>query len=332
MPILIEWDGLNYHEKSDIQRGDGTQERPYFNRGVSSHGDLSAAVVPMANAMQYATRNERAEIHNAAVDKLSDKLTMIDNYFEALYERKEAVKLATTAAKQLLDFARNYRKPRYWRKVSKVAPKDLPSAWLMYNFGVKPLVSTIDSALHVLSKDWPEVTVRGLATRTFSQVKISESPWIEDRNQGENKVMYELRAHVKPKFNPNGTLLNALGLTTPLSTLSNIVPWGWAANYFVNISDLLSNYESRFPGIRIKSVWKSVSCKGNFSTQRLERDQSWSETGEFVFHSGNFHNFYREEASLNYSPEFSLPNFGTNQFANLMSALAVTFAGTTKRK
>lgn len=332
MPILIDWDGKNYHEKSDIRKGDGRTERPYFNRGVLSHGDLSAAVVPMTNVIQYAGSNEYAEIHNAAVDKVSDKLTMIENYFEALYERKEAVKLATSAAKQLLNFAKNYRKPQYWRKVSKVAPTDLPSAWLMYNFGVKPLVGTIDSALHVLSRDWPEATVRGLVTRTLTSTRVSDSPWITDYNQGENRVMYELRAHVSPNFNPNGALLNALGLTTPLSTLSNVVPWGWAVNYFINVSDVLSNYESRFPGIHIKSVWRSVSCKGKFSTQRLRKDDIWSDKGKFVFHNGTFHNFYREPASMDYSLEFSVPSFGTNQFANLMSALAVTFAGTNKRK
>lgn len=331
MPVLIEWDGKNYHETSDLRSGNGSSELPYFNRGVKSSGDLSAMVVPMDPSIQFASTNELAEMHNAAVDKLSDRLQNIENYFEALYERKEAIALATSAAKELLRFVKNYKKPQYWRKVQKVEPKDLPSAWLTYQFGIKPLIGTIDSASRLLAKDWPTVTERGYVTRRFSYSDKAESPWAIDYKTGSNNVGYELRAHVKPRYNPNGALLNALGLTTPLSTMSSVIPWGWAVNYFVNVSDVLTNLENRFPGIEIESVWRSVSCKGHFQQKRLNLDEIYGEDGTYVTHTGEFHNFWREAYHMDYALEFGLPNFGTNQFANLMSAIAVTISGANRK-
>lgn len=96
--------------------------------------------------------------------------------------------------------------------------------------------------------------------------------------------------------------------------------WGWAVDYFVNASQLLSNMEDRFPGIYFESIWETVSWSADFGTVRYNTDLEIQDGMNY----GKAHNFYRQPTSLDYSLEFSLPLLGGNQFANLASAIALT--------
>lgn len=322
--VIVPWDGRNYHEKRDLITGNHFTEMEYFNRGVFSHGEMNPWIFPEGNYISDGaiSSNEIAHIHNNCVRKIVDQAQVVENYFEAIYERREALELAANAAKKLLEFITNFRKPRYWKSFGKPEPKDLPEAWLTYNFGVAPLIATIDSAMNLLGKPYPSIVLKGASGMPVNAIDIRESPDIKDVHTAKGSYFKEIRAHVKPHDNPNAALANVVGLSTPFSTAFSVIPWGWAVDYFVNCSELISNFEDRFPGIYFESIWESVSFKADISSVR--RDTYFD---LYEFNSGKVFNTWRQPSSISYSLEFSFPLLGGSKFANLASAIALTLKG-----
>lgn len=323
--VIIPWDGRNYHEKSDLTKGNHFTEMEYFNRGVFTQGTLSAWCVTMGNYIHrdVLSANEVAHVHNKCVTKIVDQAQVVENYFEAIYERREALELAANAAKKLLDFILNFKRPQYWKSIGKPKPKDLPEAWLTYNFGISPLIATIDSAMNLLGKPYPSIILKGGSGLPVDAIRIDENPWTKDVHSAKGTYFKQIRAHVKPHSNPNAALANVVGLSTPFSTAFSVVPWGWAVDYFVNCSDLMSNFEDRFPGIYFESIWESVSFKAEIKSARYDKDAK-----EYTdVHYGTMFNTWRRRSSLNYSLEFSFPLLGGSKFANLASAIALTLKG-----
>lgn len=323
--MLVAYDGKNIvHEKSDVVKGDHLHEMEAFNRGVYSTGDSYPLIVPTGNFIdyQYVSRNTQARVHNNCVNKIVDEGQVAENYFEAIYERREAVNMAAAAAKTMLTFLTNYRKPQYWCKTLKRQPSDLPEAWIGYQFGVAPLISTIDSAMHFLGKPYPSYMIKGASGAPVNFNQVNESPWITETVFAKGSYFKQIRAYVRPNPNPNAGLMNLVGLNTPLSTAWSVVPWGWAVDYFVNASELMSNFENRFPGIYFDAVWESVMFKADFGTVSYSRA-----TEKTSMNYGHAHNFWRAPSDLGYSLEFSFPQLGGNQLANLLSAIALTMKG-----
>lgn len=107
----------------------------------------------------------------------------------------------------------------------------------------------------------------------------------------------------------------------------SVLPWGWAVNYFVNVSDLLSNLEDRYPGVRLKEVWHSTSLVGSVFNDSFNDN---IDNGQKKINNGVHYNFDRRPGSLSYKLTFSYPSLGGNQFANLFSAIALTMSGAKK--
>lgn len=325
--VIVPWNGRNYHEKSDLKKGNHFSEMEYFNRGAFTQGTLSPWGITMGNyiSRDILSSNDVAHVHNKCVSKIVDGAQVAENYFEAIYERREALELAVNAATKLLDFVTNFRKPKYWKSFGKPKPKDLPEAWITYNFGVAPLIATIDSAMNFLGKPYPSIVLKGGSGLPVDAIRIDENRWTRDVHTAKGTYFKQIRAYVKPKSNPNAALANVVGLSTPFSTAFSVIPWGWAVDYFVNCSDLISNFEDRFPGIYFESIWESVSYKATTSSARYDKDLE-----QYVdVNYGTTFNTWRQRSNLDYSLEFSFPLLGGSQFANLASAIALTLKGKT---
>jgi hypothetical protein len=160
--------------------------------------------------------------------------------------------------------------------------------------------------------------LKGASGMPVDAIDIRESPDIRDVHTAKGSYFKEIRARVKPYDNPNAALANVVGLSTPFSTAFSVIPWGWAVDYFVNCSDLLSNFEDRFPGIYFESIWESVSFKASISSVRHD-----TYFDLYEFNNGQVFNTWRQPSSLSYSLEFSFPLLGGSQFANLASAIAL---------
>lgn len=329
----IRWDQYNYCKVSKTLNGDPkrkSKEFPYSVTMVKSSGNESTWFSPNYIRSNWHLTNEYYTIRNKAVSKVEKELTVISNLFEAIYERQEAYKMMYSAGKELMRFLKNWRKPKYWKSLKAGAqPDSLPQAWLAYNFGIKPLIQSIDDALHLLGSEFPVTMVRGA-----SGGKI---PFMSSYSPGWNSTFYftteftymaQYRAYVVPKSNPNSALLNVVGLTSPLSTIYSVIPWGWAVDYFANVSELLSNFDNKFPGVDIQRVCLTEFIKGSYrQTTRYINYTPY----KWTFNNGEIVLLDRSmNAPLRYSPVWSFPMIGDNQAANLFSAIALTLKGKNK--
>lgn len=292
------------------------------------------------NYLEYYTQhtNHHNGVYNRALNKVADELSYVENMFEAWYERKEAYTLLGKAGKGLLRFVTSWKKPAYWASLFKGTkqivkkPETLPEAWLLANFAIKPLIGTVDSCMNLLLSDMPPLWVEGSSSDMHE--------WSE--TSGQLDMYYSTHYIVKhgvevKSLNPNAQLLNIMGLTTPFSTFLNVVPWFWAVNYFVNINEIVSNFENRFPGIKVGSSYTTVYAK----TQYYGRENTpnywigwvpYYDNPPTALFRGHVDYMKRTAGTSvpSYRLQVSFPSLGGNQFANLFSALALTMKGKAK--
>lgn len=328
----VPWNGLNYTSVSKKIKNDPVlkkKESHYILKHVrsSKSGNPKVNCDTHINPNWFDTpifnKNEYRIVRNRAISKVEDELTLFTNLLESIYERQEAYTMLLKAGKQVLFFLRGWRNPRYWRKTLKRAPKNLPSAWLAYNFGLMPLVGSINDALNILGGDIPSFMVRGTAgtkVNIFDSAKNHYDGWTRSTKAN---LYFSFRAYIEPEINPNRGLANILGLTTPFSTAFSVIPWGWAVDYFVNVSDLLGNYENKFPGVKVKEVWETQIIKGTCATSTYNVFIG----GGHAFNNGHFVYARRLQSRLNKQLTFSFPTIGGNQAANLFSAIALSMKG-----
>lgn len=320
-----------------------------INDGTYKVGDVNKALISFSHHRlenlfedpPLLDLNKMNAVHNKALNKVADELSYVQNMFEAWYERKEAYTLLGQAGKSLLEFVTSWRKPSYWRKVTKMSakkirdPSSLPEAWLLANFAIKPLIGTVDDCLNLLLSDFPIYWVDGSSSTKMSN---SYNDYYNSGYQLSVESEYIVKHGVRVKsLNPNAALSNIMGLTTPVSSFLNVVPWFWAVNYFVNVNDVVSNFEVRFPGVDIDSSYTTVLCKQKYFGKRETRT-FWklNDKGQWVEHTGP-HAFLRGDAVHmrrstgtkvpDYKLQVGFPALGSNQVANLFSAIALTLKG-----
>lgn len=334
----IPWDLYSF-ATAERTNGDFKSECSYYSAKCIGKGTISHDFGPdKLRGYSYLDSNEMNKIHNKAVAKVEKQLEVISNLFETIYERQEAYEMLYSAGKGVLKFLRNWRKPKYWKSLRAGAqPKTLPEAWLAYNFGLMPLCMSIQSALDLLGSEFPTTMVRGVSGGSLPIIDPSNyygrgNPFWPFQDWGEFQivdgkadVIIQKRAYIKPNPNPNAMLSNVMGLTSPLSTIYSVLPWGWAVDYFVNVSDLLGNFDNRFPGVEIESVWETIYVTGSCDWYRYEILR-WSD-GEHVNtnrYNVDFVTTRRQRSSLNHRLTYSFPLIGSNRIANLFSAIAVS--------
>lgn len=334
----IPWD-LYKFATATRTRGDKKGEFPYYSAKSIGIGNVGQHFGPdMLKGYSYIDSNEFNKIHNKAVSKVEEQLSVISNLFEAIYERQEAYDMLYSAGKGILKFLKNWRKPKYWKSLRAGAqPKTLPEAWLAYNFGVMPLCMSIQSALDLLGSEFPTSMVRGVSGASLPIINPTSyygegNPWYPFQDwggfqhvNGKANVIIQKRAYVKPNHNPNSMLLNVMGITSPLSTLYSVLPWGWAVDYFVNVSDLLGNFDNKFPGVTLDSVWETIYVTGRCDWYRYYIER-WSDGTHLnqKRYKADFVTTRRQRSSLNHRLTYSFPLIGSTQIANLFSAIAVS--------
>lgn len=294
---------------------------------------------------------QRNEVWNKALNKIDDQMNYITNLFEAWYERREAYSMLGNCLRGILTFVKNFRNPRYLKELAKSAGKtakraeSLPEAWLLWNFAIKPLIGTIEDIFELLSRPMPVVWVEGA-----SGFKTDGTYDNRDSNDCGVYVKYETLYIVKhgvrvTGLNPNAALLNSMGMTTPLSTAMSVVPWGWAVNYFINVSELLNNFEVRWPGVNVDTGYSTTFVKTKYAGHygmltAFDIDVWLPDNGfekfqnpmDYLHYDGEITNMTRVVAIPEYKLNISYPPLGTNQFANLASAIALVLASQKPKK
>lgn len=309
-------------------RGGKSDVRAYKYSTSSSqeYGEIDIDVlndVPCADGYSYTSDNDAALTHNKCLSKLKDELEPISSFFEDWYERQQAYRMLISAGIGILSFLRDIKDPkRLARRFGKwaVKKKSLPETWLAYNFGVKPLIGTVENAIDLLSRNPPPLIVDASSSTVTEYV---DSPR-EFRRRG--RVTYTVKIGVRVTgFNANMALAASLGLDKPLTNAWSVVPWGWAVDYFVNVSELLSNFEPFITGVTISDSYETVyeRYKGSaFTSPPINGYHTWCNNME------GWDMKRRVPASLKFQfahirPRI-MPATNARQIANLFSAIALS--------
>lgn len=340
-------------------------ESKVVNKRVVNTADYSVgADIPLTYPALHAamhpdtclSTNQRNAVWNKALNKLGDKLEYVQNMFEAWYERREAYTMLGSCIRAVHTFVKRWKDPKYWKAMRKAwktnikDPTSLPQAWLLWNFAVKPLVLTIQDLAELLSSEFPMLWVDAASGTDGTAVPYSfkepnSAGLYGDGLKLEVKFKYIVKHGVRvTSLNPNAQLANIMGLTTPFSTAISVIPWGWAVNYFVNVSDFVSNLEVRFPGINIDSsystIFHSAEMTGEYHTGSIMYPYVLEKNEQGYYNaklnpslngrpSGKAVHMTRTTSTAvpKFKLEFGYPALGTTQFANLASAIALTMHG-----
>lgn len=335
---VIENNNNVYNIQSGWKKGDRKTPMTYqrINAQVNKYRTPSGTLVDMylatylgathgrsglpALEQAYST-NQRNLIQNRAIAEMDEALDSSRSFFEDWYERQQAIDMAITAINKVADFALNWRKPRYWKAMAKrgIKPRDLPEAWLAYNFGLKPLIGTFDDAMHTLGKKFPEYNARGVAGGTYDV--HFDNTYVEVYSAINLIWLHGCKVY---GYNPNKALLSITGLNQPFSSVMSVVPWGWAVEYFFNASQLLSNFENKHPGLLVKDYWNTEVIRVTFHGSRHNQYISSTKSGDVPRYGESVY-VNRQINVPQYKPTLQFPLLlGSGKLANLTSALALS--------
>lgn len=121
----------------------------------------------------------------------------------------------------------------------------ISNRWLWWSYGVKPLVQDSYNALDVLQRPIPWKKIEGSA-----KAKVK---YFDPRSFGgytytvECKIKSSMNIRVR---NPNLFLANQLGLTNPLQWINEGIPFSFVADWFSNLSQVISSLTD-FVGLEV---------------------------------------------------------------------------------
>lgn len=307
--------------------------RDYWNPPYTS---MDGKLVNVS-VLRYSFPQVYNSCNNAIVRALSSEVSS-QQYLADLYEAKSAVDLVNLQLKRILKATRALKKlPRTLltfkgvssrvsfkpRKKRGGGPRRntmkmpdvsaVPSAWLEWNFAVKPIVGSLTELANTFDQRFAPLYVRGMIPD--SNV-VLESQWYF---QWESKVRVNYRYFIEI-INPNVGIIDQMGLRNNFSTVWEIMPWSWAIDYFVNVGELMSNLDDTFKNAR----FTNESCTWRFDVSWRRRDLIYPSNGEEIGQGITIERFPGLPKVFLLEFQFKM---GIQQTSYLASAIALTLKG-----
>lgn len=138
--------------------------------------------------------------------------------------------------------------------------KTLANGWLLYSYGIKPLVGDIYNAIETITRplEYKELVT---ASATISK---PESEMTTEIYRGD--LYYysrQLECTLKGKTgafvtvgNPNFRILSQMGLTNPAQWVIEAIPFSFVVDWFSNLSEVIGSF-SAYEGLVIEDPWTS---------------------------------------------------------------------------
>lgn len=146
-------------------------------------------------------------------------------------------------------------------------PKTLANGWLMYSYGVKPLMDDIYNGMDVLQRPLPYNLVRGSGVGTSPVVR---------QNVTNAFFTYQVQCTVKCSAwvqvrNPNLWLANQMGLVNPAMWALEAIPMSFVVDWFSNLSQVVGACTD-FTGLDVLDAWQSYRQTFTETWQRTSFD------------------------------------------------------------
>lgn len=232
-----------------------------------------------------------SDLHQQIRDMLARKLrdTPID-LSVALGEYRSTASMFTGACREVGALLQRVRHHRYkdalsylmgLRRGSELAPsrqvaRRAANAWLGFTYGVKPLLSDMHGAMTALQdsgfrRPMQVVSVRGGAKlQGRCRVVVGQhqtEAWLEGECALSGRILFEIE-------NPIKFELSQLGLTNPLATIWELIPYSFVVDWFVPVGNFLG---SVIPPQGVSSVqgYTYVKAKGTVNRKTSNVPGSW---------------------------------------------------------
>lgn len=310
------------------------QQLPYDAITVKcDHNEAYPWVTPswFSGEIYAALTFEPQRARNAAIVKCRDELGNVTLLLEELAQARGLIKTVEQRAIKLLTLTKTLKRSlRYnfyvssgvWKRRHKQEERELasvPAAWLEWHFAYNPLIQSV--------KDLGE---RLSASEFNRRIKVSASCPVQsfsgDPSGSFNIVDAEYRVGLSGDVavtNPNAPLAKSLNVTSIAQSAWALTPWSWAADYLVNTSDVLANFDS-YPGFTFGNWAESIKLEGSCTATFLDGlGQKHRLSGE----QKSYGRFLIPGPPLD-EVRFELnPMLNTKRASYLLSAVALTLHG-----
>lgn len=128
--------------------------------------------------------------------------------------------------------------------------KTAGSAWLLWSYGVSPLMSDMHNTVEILQAPLPTRTIRGGAKVSKNAIYSSGTPgsyFSSDKYDFTASVRCAVEVAVT---NPDLWLANRLGLVNPVQWINEAIPFSFVVDWFSNLSSVISSLTD-FYGLRL---------------------------------------------------------------------------------
>lgn len=206
--------------------------------------------------------------------------------------------------------------------------KTAASGWLMWSYGIKPLMSDIYAAVDALQSDfpWKRISGSGRVKRSETDYKFV-SPDIYTLRLYEGSVSVRQSAEFRIN-NPNLALANKLGLINPAQMALEAIPFSFVIDWFSNLSDVVMSFTD-FSGYSLRNACLNRSSSFKFDWTGAN---PWNPVDNRVYRDVLTSEF--RTRTLGLTPPrllFAYERFNWQRAANAISLLVGFLPRTTKR-
>lgn len=283
------------HEIKQFTPGSGVVRRPSDGKTITFSGDLPARTSCSDFAATYSVTNS---MNTTFMNELSSGLhgrvrNQYYSAFETVYEGKKTYKMVFSAARDVASALRNVRRGNFagaarnlgLNKPPKGAKKGrtFSNNWLEFRYGWIPLLSTVYGEMrrqydHIRAKPAFHVVSASKSGVAAPYVQTSAEYYISSsgKNLGyyfrrRDTSKYSVESSMKWYYritNPSVQNATELGLTNPALLAWEAVPLSFVADWFVNVSDVLAQFDS-FTGKTFLTGTKTFCTLGDHVSEVL---------------------------------------------------------------
>lgn len=265
---------------------------------------------------------------NKALDKLYDDFNQKGDLLVAWKQRQDALDQAAgivnTAVRAIR--AAKRRDPRMLRAILRKHPeaKDIASQpasiWLGYWFGIVPTIGDLHHALGIFATDLPAGYFSHTGG-TSQSIDWGDYTSYQRGYRGQATFLCKIGGRTTA-VDSNVHLATMLGFGQPVSVGLELIPFSWLVGYFVNVGQLATNLEPRFPGFSFASQYTTFFVK--FSGYYAYKELLGPKKGQFVvLHNSSMTYMRRHTSWPLYGLEFNSPANLSGQRLSYIAAVAI---------
>lgn len=165
-----------------------------------------------------------------------------------LAEYRETSRMFVDGVSRLASLYRDIRRGRVGKILAKGSAKGISSQWLLYRYGVTPLISDLKGSLEQLSENRDKALLYRFRTQSsmMSDIPHGESPYPAPYNKP-IRVLEKITVKDTVWVEYDSITLrnfSAIGLLNPVQLAWEVIPFSFVADWFINVGDYLASLDA----------------------------------------------------------------------------------------